>query len=67
MSQQHMDFDEINRDESASYATGFEETPHYNAYPSGSSVKSFQGKISAGHQRRVNVWHWRLYHLYCSY
>jgi polyferredoxin len=36
MSQQHMDFDEANRDRAASYAAGYEEAPSYRDYAAGS-------------------------------
>jgi hypothetical protein len=36
MSQQHMDFDEANRDRAASYAAEYEEAPSYRDYAAGS-------------------------------
>ncbi|HLQ29802.1 MAG TPA: hypothetical protein VK140_11280 [Ktedonobacteraceae bacterium] len=46
MSQQQMNFDEINRDESASYTAGYEEPPHYNTYSSGSFGQKLSGHES---------------------
>ena len=36
MAQQHMDFDEVKRDRTASYAAGYEEAPSYRDYAAGS-------------------------------
>ena len=44
MSQQHMDFDEIKGDESASYATGYEETPHNDIFSSGAFGQKLSGQ-----------------------
>ncbi|HEY6408904.1 MAG TPA: hypothetical protein VIY29_15700 [Ktedonobacteraceae bacterium] len=48
MSQQHMDFDETDRKESASYTTGYEEIPHYGTYSSGSIGQKLSGQDAGG-------------------